>query len=156
MSAKILDPLRTLTPWTVRDECLNLIYYLLVHNIHDWLFRGNAYRKAVDLARQEFPAEVIVIEEQWGDWLVSQKQMDAAINHYIESGQTMKAVEAALECRQFAKASGIIEFLVTRSQQECIVFSECACFISCSPYSASVISCMSFFAEFESLGLNNI
>ncbi|GMH45662.1 hypothetical protein BSKO_13619 [Bryopsis sp. KO-2023] len=73
--------------------------------------RGHGYRKAVDLARHEFPGEVIQLEEEWGDWLMSQKQMDAAINHYIEAGQTRKAVEAALESRQFAKASGIIEFM---------------------------------------------
>lgn len=84
-----------------------------MHEVCGLFIRGHAYRKAVDLARQEFPAEVILIEEKWGDWLVSQKQMDAAINHYIESGQTMKAVEAALDCRQFSKASGIIEFLVS-------------------------------------------
>lgn len=45
--------------------------------------------------------------------MVGQKQLDAAINHYIESGQTTKAVESAIECRQFTKASGIIEFLVS-------------------------------------------
>jgi intraflagellar transport protein 172 len=26
---------------------------------------------------------VIQIEEEWGDWLMSQKAMDAAINHFI-------------------------------------------------------------------------
>ncbi|CAD7702008.1 unnamed protein product [Ostreobium quekettii] len=77
--------------------------------------RGCAYRKAVELARHEFPAEVIVLEEEWGDWLMGVKQLDAAINHYIEAGQSVKAVEAALECRQFAKAAGIIEFLDSAS-----------------------------------------
>lgn len=73
--------------------------------------RGHAYRRAVDLARREFPAQVIEIEEEWGDWLMSQKQMDAAINHFIEAGQSMKAIDAALQCRQFVKAAGIVEFL---------------------------------------------
>ncbi|EFJ49307.1 intraflagellar protein IFT172 [Volvox carteri f. nagariensis] len=76
--------------------------------------RGHAYRKAIDLARREFPAEVITIEEEWGDWLVTQKQMDAAINHFIESGATLKAIKAAIDCRQFAKAAGIIEVLDPR------------------------------------------
>jgi hypothetical protein len=40
-------------------------------------------RKAIDLARRQFPAAVIQIEEEWGDWLMSQKAMDAAINHFI-------------------------------------------------------------------------
>jgi intraflagellar transport protein 172 len=58
----------------------------------------------VELARREFPAEVVSIEEQWGDWLTHSRQMDAAINHFIEAGNSVKAVEAALACRQFAKA----------------------------------------------------
>lgn len=41
---------------------------------------------AVDLARIAFPAEVVKLEEVWGDYLVQQKQLDAAINHYIEAG----------------------------------------------------------------------
>ena len=79
--------------------------------------RAHAYRKAVDLARKEFPAEVIQLEEEWGDWLITQKQLDAAINHYIESGHSKKAVEAALECRQFSKAAGIIEFMASPTKE---------------------------------------
>ena len=41
---------------------------------------------AVELARVSFPSDVVRLEEDWGDYLVSQKQMDAAINHYIEAG----------------------------------------------------------------------
>lgn len=41
---------------------------------------------AVELARITFPAEVVKLEESWGDYLVQQKQMDAAINHFIEAG----------------------------------------------------------------------
>lgn len=40
---------------------------------------------AVELARSAFPAEVVKLEEAWGDHLVQQKQLDAAINHYIEA-----------------------------------------------------------------------
>ena len=63
-------------------------------------------RKAVQLARGHAPAAVITLEEEWGDWLASQKQMDAAINHFIEAGVTLKAIEAAMAARQFAKAAG--------------------------------------------------
>ncbi len=48
-------------------------------------------RRAIDLARRDFPSKVIQLEEEWGDWLMSQKSMDAAINHYIESGSSLKA-----------------------------------------------------------------
>jgi intraflagellar transport protein 172 len=45
--------------------------------------RGHAFRKAVDLARRSFPSHVVNLEEEWGDWLVSQKQIDLSIEHYV-------------------------------------------------------------------------
>uniref|UniRef100_A0A8C2A3L6 Intraflagellar transport 172 n=1 Tax=Cyprinus carpio TaxID=7962 RepID=A0A8C2A3L6_CYPCA len=71
--------------------------------------KGNAFKKAVDLARVAFPAEVVKLEEVWGDYLVQQKQMDAAINHYIEAGCSTKAIEAAIAARQWKKALHILE-----------------------------------------------
>jgi len=68
--------------------------------------KGNAYRKAVELARTAAPAQVVALEEAWGDWLVAQRQMDAAVNHFIEAGVVLKAIEAALGARQFPKAAG--------------------------------------------------
>ena len=49
------------------------------------------------------------LEEEWGDYLVMQKQMDAAINHYIEAGCSVKAIEAAIHSRQWHKAAQIVE-----------------------------------------------
>lgn len=46
--------------------------------------KGRAYRQAIDLCRLKFQNEVVPLEEEWGDYLVSQKQLDQAINHYIE------------------------------------------------------------------------
>ena len=37
--------------------------------------RGHSYRRAVDLSRRVFPGYVISLEDEWGDWLVSQKQV---------------------------------------------------------------------------------
>ena len=54
-------------------------------------------------------SEVINIEEEWGDELVSNKQADAAISHYIEAGRTIKALEAAITARQWKKAIHITE-----------------------------------------------
>eukprot|EP00951_Prasinocladus_malaysianus_P046312 scaffold636442_cov46-Prasinocladus_malaysianus.AAC.1 len=71
--------------------------------------KGHSFRRAVDLARREFPGEVTRLEEEWGDWLMVSKQVDAAINHFIEAGRNIKAIEAAIECRQWAKAAGIID-----------------------------------------------
>ncbi|XP_005948489.1 intraflagellar transport protein 172 homolog [Haplochromis burtoni] len=71
--------------------------------------KGGAFRKAVELARITFPAEVVKLEESWGDYLVQQKQMDAAINHFIEAGCSLKAIEAAIAARQWKKAVHILE-----------------------------------------------
>uniref|UniRef100_A0A665WJH9 Intraflagellar transport protein 172 homolog n=1 Tax=Echeneis naucrates TaxID=173247 RepID=A0A665WJH9_ECHNA len=71
--------------------------------------KGGAFRKAVELARLTFPAEVVKLEEAWGDYLVQQKQMDTAINHFIEAGCSLKAIEAAIAARQWKKAVHILE-----------------------------------------------
>ncbi|KAI1897568.1 hypothetical protein AGOR_G00084610 [Albula goreensis] len=77
--------------------------------------KGNAFRKAVELARFAFPADVVKLEESWGDYLVQQKQMDAAINHYIEAGCSSKAIESAIGARQWKKAVHILELQEDRS-----------------------------------------
>ncbi|XP_021109553.1 intraflagellar transport protein 172 homolog [Heterocephalus glaber] len=71
--------------------------------------KGNAFMKAVELARSAFPMEVVRLEEAWGDHLVQQKQLDAAINHYIEARCSIKAIEAALGARQWKKAIYILD-----------------------------------------------
>ncbi|KAK4299690.1 hypothetical protein Pmani_028048 [Petrolisthes manimaculis] len=71
--------------------------------------KGQAYSRAVELARHAFPSEVVHLEEEWGDQLVSNKQTDAAISHYIEAGNNIKALDAAISARQWKKAIQIIE-----------------------------------------------
>jgi len=71
--------------------------------------KGHAFRSAVELARRHFPAQVVRLEQAWGDWLVSQQQVDAAINHYIEAGASVAAINAALDARQFSKAVQLVE-----------------------------------------------
>ncbi|XP_046660390.1 intraflagellar transport protein 172 homolog isoform X2 [Homalodisca vitripennis] len=73
--------------------------------------RGHAYAKAVELARYVSPKEVVILEEQWGDFLSTNKQLDAAISHYIEAGKTVKALDAALGSRQWKKAVQIIQVI---------------------------------------------
>ena len=41
----------------------------------DSYVRGNAYRKAIDLARHHFPQHVVPLEEKYGDYLVQQKDV---------------------------------------------------------------------------------
>ncbi|KAK9531238.1 hypothetical protein VZT92_010676 [Zoarces viviparus] len=71
--------------------------------------KGASFRKAVELARLAFPAEVVKLEEAWGEYLVQQKQMDAAINHFIEAGCSLKAIKAAIAAHQWKKAVHILE-----------------------------------------------
>ncbi|ESO08535.1 hypothetical protein HELRODRAFT_74793 [Helobdella robusta] len=71
--------------------------------------KGGCFRKAVELTRETNPQMVVKLEEEWGNYLVSQKQYDAAINHFIEAGCTMKAVDAAINSRQWVKALEILD-----------------------------------------------
>lgn len=73
--------------------------------------RGHNFAKAVDLAKRIAPAEIRKLEENWGDWLTDSKQLDAAINHYIEAGKTVKALEAAVNGRLWKKAFQIIQVI---------------------------------------------
>ena len=70
----------------------------------DCYIKGKAFRKAVDLAKREFRSHVIELEEQWGDWLVSQKQLDLSIEHYVQASNFAKAIEAALSARKWNRA----------------------------------------------------
>ena len=49
------------------------------------------------------------MEAGWGDSLVASGQFDAAISHYIEAGQTLRALEAAIQARQWGKAGHIVQ-----------------------------------------------
>ena len=66
--------------------------------------KGHAYRKSVDLARKKFPGKEKTLEEEWGNWLVKQKQIEHSINHFIEAGAINKAIDASIISRQWSKA----------------------------------------------------
>ncbi|KAL1129294.1 hypothetical protein AAG570_013823, partial [Ranatra chinensis] len=71
--------------------------------------KAHAYATALQLAKNTLPEELVNLEEEWGDYLLSTKQMDAAINHFIEAGKTVKAIEAAIMARQWKKAVQILQ-----------------------------------------------
>ena len=74
--------------------------------------KGQAYGRAVELSRRCFQGrDVVELEQLWGDHLVACKNPDAAINHYTEAGAYIRAIEAAISCRQWPKASQIVETL---------------------------------------------
>ena len=74
----------------------------------DCYCKGNAFNKAVELAKKAEPRFVVTLEEKWGDWLCAQKQTENAINHYIEANAVQKAIEAAIQSRQWSKAVQLI------------------------------------------------
>ncbi|KAG5668038.1 hypothetical protein PVAND_015995 [Polypedilum vanderplanki] len=73
--------------------------------------KGNAFSRAIEIARNVAPNEVTALEEEWGDYLVSKRQLDASINHYIEAGCTLKALDAAMGAKQYRKAVQIIKVI---------------------------------------------
>lgn len=73
--------------------------------------KGKIWNKAVDLARQVSPDKVVELEEEWGDSLVENKQLDAAISHYIEAGCTLKALDTAVAAKQWKKAVHIVRVI---------------------------------------------
>lgn len=77
----------------------------------DYYRKGNAFARAIELARNISPEEVTTLEEEWGDWLLSRRQPDASISHYIEAGATVKALQAAVTAKQWRKAVQIARVL---------------------------------------------
>ncbi|TKR80418.1 hypothetical protein L596_014494 [Steinernema carpocapsae] len=73
--------------------------------------RGRNYAKAIDVARFHFPVQVVELEEEWADHLMEENSAEAAVSHYLESGKTVKAVEAAIKAKEFSKAVEILEVL---------------------------------------------
>jgi intraflagellar transport protein 172 len=70
--------------------------------------RGNAWRQAVELARRTAPARVVELEKGWGDFLMSQRQPEAAVARYIEARAHTDAITAAIAARQFARAAELV------------------------------------------------
>jgi len=58
--------------------------------------KGNAFKKAIDLAKRVDPKLVVKLEESWAGYLVENKETESAINHYVEAGKFQKAIEAAI------------------------------------------------------------
>lgn len=73
--------------------------------------KGGTYSRALEIARHVAPDDVTNLEEEWGDWLVSKRQYDASISHYIEAGATLKALDAAVNAKQWRKAVQIAKVL---------------------------------------------
>lgn len=71
--------------------------------------QAGSFAKALDLARKVDPTMVVELERDWGKHLAEDGHYDAAINHFIEAGETMSALKAAINARQWKKALQIIQ-----------------------------------------------
>ena len=73
--------------------------------------QGGAYGAAVALARKVTPGQVTALEEEWGDYLVGAKNYDSAVNHFVEAGVYVKALESAMRARLYSKALSLLNSL---------------------------------------------
>ena len=69
---------------------------------------GHAFRKAVDLAKRSYSGQVVALEEEWGDWLVTQKQLDLAVDHFVQANNFNKAIKSALAARNWNRAVQLV------------------------------------------------
>ena len=65
---------------------------------------AKCFSKAVEIAKKHMTNQVESLEEQWGDYLFSQKKVEQAIMHFIEANSKDKAIEAAIQARKWEKA----------------------------------------------------
>jgi intraflagellar transport protein 172 len=72
---------------------------------------GNVFRRAVELSRRHFPERVVELEAEWGDFCASRSQMDLACNHYLEAHAYIKAINAAIEARQWSRVKDVLNHL---------------------------------------------
>uniref|UniRef100_A0A914KFL7 Uncharacterized protein n=1 Tax=Meloidogyne incognita TaxID=6306 RepID=A0A914KFL7_MELIC len=70
---------------------------------------GNFYGKAIQIARIHFPEGVIQLEENWGDWLYSQGNYHLAATHFLESGNTLRAIDASILAKEWDKALDMLK-----------------------------------------------
>ena len=82
----------------------------------DAYVKGQSYHRAVELARREFPSQVVGLEEEWGDHLYALGQFDAACAHFIQCGHAVKAMDSAMAGKQFVKAQGMFDGLAKAQQ----------------------------------------
>lgn len=72
---------------------------------------AGVFARALELARSVEPNSVVNLEKEWGHHLVAGGHYDAAINHFIEAGETALALNSAIHARQWRKALQIVQVI---------------------------------------------
>lgn len=75
----------------------------------DCYAQASSFAKALELSRSYEPNLVVSLENEWGRYLAETGHFDAAINHFIEAGETLLALNAAVDAKQWKKALQIIK-----------------------------------------------
>lgn len=75
--------------------------------------QAGVFARALELARKVDPTSVVDLERDWGKHLASASHYDAAINHFIEAGETALALNAAINARQWRKGLQIIQVSIS-------------------------------------------
>lgn len=75
--------------------------------------QAGVFARALELARKVDPTSVVDLEREWGKHLASAGHYDAAINHFIEAGETALALDAAINARQWRKGLQIIQVKIS-------------------------------------------
>ncbi|XP_020709272.2 intraflagellar transport protein 172 homolog isoform X2 [Athalia rosae] len=89
--------------------------------------QAGVFARALELARKVEPNSVVNLEREWGHHLAAAGHFDAAINHFIESGETALALNAAIKAHQWRKALQIVQVIENDSpeiQKQCARLGE--------------------------------
>ncbi|KAF7993474.1 hypothetical protein HCN44_010069 [Aphidius gifuensis] len=88
---------------------------------------AGVFSRALDLARTAEPTAVVTLEKEWGHHLAISGQYDAAINHFIEAGETAQALHASINAKQWKKALQIVQVIESddpKIQEQCLKLAE--------------------------------
>ena len=66
--------------------------------------KGRCFDMAVELCRKHFPEREAEVEDVWGEWHATNRQWDAAVNHFHAAQNYERAIDAAIHAKQWAKA----------------------------------------------------
>eukprot|EP00210_Caulerpa_lentillifera_P003637 g3472.t1 len=101
-------------------ECAGdlLIHLERYEEAKEMFAKDHCYEKLSQLCQIHFPNERVEIEKQWGDHLVLIKNYEAAVEHYIQSGNNKEAMDAALSSKDLNKAAEILAQLDESSARE--------------------------------------
>ncbi|KAK2703027.1 hypothetical protein QYM36_018424, partial [Artemia franciscana] len=106
---KVLDQLKNCGLWKEAGKVFESrrIYPTAI----DMYIKGNDFEKAVSIAKEHAPNEVVSIEDAWGEYCCSIFDFDEAIVHFLEAGKTARAFEVAVEEKIWEQALDIYQSL---------------------------------------------